>query len=82
MCRRGLRSKTAHAYVVRGMPLGITHASEYLAWRSEVAEYDAIKGDDGHEVWPSASETAWRNSFEYWLFCHWWIIAHSLGSNS
>jgi uncharacterized protein DUF6010 len=69
MCRRGLRSKTAHAYVVRGMPIGITHASEHLAWCSKVAEHDAIKGENRHEMLPSA--TTWRNSCEYWLFCHW-----------
>ena len=65
MCRRGLRPQTAHADVVRGMPIVIAHAPEHLARGGKVAEHDAVKGDDRDEMLPPTSATSWRNSCEY-----------------
>ncbi len=65
MCRLGLRSQTAHADVVRGMPIVIAHAPEHFARCGNVAEHDAVKGDDRDEMLPLASDASWRNSYEY-----------------
>ena len=83
MGRLRLPPQTADADVVRRIPISITRAPEHLAWCRKVAEHHAVEGDDGDEVspLPSASFQAWLDSCEYCLFCHWRIIAQSLGSN-
>jgi hypothetical protein len=53
------------------MPIVIAHAAEHLARCGNVAEHDAVKGDDRDEMLPPASAASWRNSCEYWLSCHW-----------
>src|SRR5262249_7154995 len=81
MCRGGLRPQTAHADVVRRMPINIADAPEHLARCSKIAEHHTVEGDHGDEVSPLASCAAWRNSCEYCLFCHWRIITQSVGWN-
>ena len=71
MRRRNLRSQTAHADVVRCIPIVIAHTSEHLARCGKVAEHDAVERQNRDEMLPPASAAPWRNSFEYWLFCHW-----------
>jgi hypothetical protein len=47
---------------------------EHLARRRQVAEHHTIEGDDGDDVSMLTAASAfdsWRNSYEYWLFCHW-----------
>jgi hypothetical protein len=61
------------------MPVGVAHPTEYLARRRQVAKYDAIEGDHGHEMRPVPP--LWLNSVEYWLFSHWPIITNSIDSN-
>ena len=55
-----------------GTSVAPANQSEYLAWRRQVTEHDAVECHDGDQMArPSRDVPDWLKSFEHCLFSHW-----------
>jgi hypothetical protein len=67
-----LRREAANPNVVQRLPIATASPPEYLAWRRDVTEDDAVEGHHGDQVpLPSGTTPDWLKSNEHCLVSHW-----------